>query len=252
MGDSGVSIFTLRFADDRTALAARVDRPEDVTRAVHAFGLTGAHPVVVVAGGAGGMEDADMDQMRPLLAEGLIPAISASDAAVVDGGTDIGVMRLMGQARDGFTLIGVAVERTVVLPGQAPRSADAAPLESHHTHFLLVPGTGWGDEVPWLARTATVLAGDAPSVTVLINGGQTSLDDAEHSLRGGRPVVVLAGTGRAADQIAAARRGDRSDAGATSISNSPQVYIADASDPGTLRQQLTSLLSAVPRAGSVG
>jgi hypothetical protein len=44
-------------------------------------------------------------------------------------------------------------------------------LQKDHTHFILTPGSDWGDEAPWLSRLASVLAGDAPSLTLLINGG---------------------------------------------------------------------------------
>ncbi|HVE95936.1 MAG TPA: hypothetical protein VNA67_02995, partial [Pseudonocardiaceae bacterium] len=60
---------------------------------------------------------------------------------------------------------------------------------------------------PWLARVATVLAGTARSVSVLINGGGIALDDVTHSVAAGRPTVVVAGTGRTADALVAARHG---------------------------------------------
>ncbi len=76
------------------------------------------------------------------------------------GGTDAGIMRFMGQARTEiggtFPWIGVAAIDTVILPDlPPPPSSDAEPWESHHTHFVLVPGSNWGDESPWLARTAS-------------------------------------------------------------------------------------------------
>jgi hypothetical protein len=40
------------------------------------------------------------------------------------------------------------------------------------------------------------------SVTILINGGEVSRKDIELSLANGRPVIVLSGTGRLADELA--------------------------------------------------
>jgi len=130
---------------------------------------------------------------------------------VVDGGTNAGVMAMMGQARTQikgtFPLLGVAAVDTVELtlnPGRPKNDAQRAALEPHHTHIILVPGQHWGAESPWLAQVATVLARGHPSVTILINGGQISRQDVDYSLRAKRPVIVVAGTGRLADELVAA------------------------------------------------
>ena len=98
----------------------------------------------------------------------------------IDGGTWSGVMRLFGEVRSDadldFPLLGVAAVGTVMLPGAQPRQDDAAGLDPDHSHFLLVPGDEWGAEAGWIARVATVLAGDTPSATVLINGGEIAID----------------------------------------------------------------------------
>lgn len=235
-------MFTLDFGAGRRALAARIADRDALAAAVDEFGLTGPRPVVAVVGGAGGMTGGDLDRARAVVAEGLLPALAGTRAVVVDGGTDIGVMRLTGRARDGFPLLGVAVEQTVVLPGRTAGPGPAAPLEPHHTHFLLVPGTRWGQETPWLAETASVVAGAAPSVTLLINGGDIAAEDVGHSVRAGRPVLVLAGTGRLADRIAAARHGGRGDERAGRLAGERAVHLADADDPGAVRQRLAALL----------
>ncbi|WP_250007334.1 hypothetical protein [Actinoplanes sp. M2I2] len=262
MGDSR-PVFTLDFGDGRRAPAARVADRNGLEAAVRAFGLSGPRPVVAVVGGAGGMTGADLDRLGSVVARAVLPVLAATGAVVVDGGTDAGVMRLMGRARDdfplsgvaagfplsgvaaGFPLIGVAAERTVILPGQAAGPGDRAPLEPHHSHFLLVPGTRWGQEVPWLADTATVVAGAAPSVTLLINGGAIAVDDAAESLRAGRPVLVLAGSGRTADRISAARGGERGDERVDRLADHPDVHLADGSDPEAVRKSLSALLRPV-------
>jgi len=103
-------------------------------------------------------------------------------------------------------MVGVAAVGTVTLPGASPSERTAA-LEPHHTHFVLVPGGEWGDEAAWISRVATALAGPRPSATVLVNGGVTAWRDVEESVAVGRPVIVVDGSGRAADDIAAAVRG---------------------------------------------
>jgi hypothetical protein len=92
----------------------------------------------------------------------------------------------------------------VKLPNAENSSTELIDLEPHHTHFFLVPGEQWGDESRWLARIASQIAGDCPSVTVLINGGSIALVDAMENLRVHRPLLVIEGSGRLADEIAEA------------------------------------------------
>ena len=114
-----------------------------------------------------------------------------------------------------------------------------AGLEPHHTHFVLVrSGRAWGDEAPYLAAVASALSPGRPSVTVLINGGELALGDAEHSLALGRPVLVLAGTGRAADRIAT-----RADERAAAVADSPCVRVVDVTDRTGIAAALDALLS---------
>jgi hypothetical protein len=75
-------------------------------------------------------------------------------------------------------------------------------LESHYSHFILVPGNHFGDESPWIIDTATLLSRNQRSVTILINGGEVSRKDIELSLESGRPVIALSRTGRLADELA--------------------------------------------------
>lgn len=79
---------------------------------------------------------------------------------------------------------------------------------------------------------AGVVAGRRSSVTVLMNGGQIAYTDVAASLRSGRPVVVLAGSGRTADAIANARAGNGGDNRAVEIAASPLTTVADVGEAG--------------------
>jgi hypothetical protein len=209
------SSIKLIFQEGQTAKAARVHRAEDLYIAFQELGLRRSVPTLGLVGGASGLDEADVDRLFPIFVEVLAPLAEDLGAAIVDGGTDTGVMRLMGQARHvtgaSFPLIGVAAAGTVVLPGAYSSPPDAAPLEPHHTHFVLVPGSEWGDESPWLPRVASVLANGKPSATLLVNGGETAWEDVARSVETGRPVIVIAGSGRTAEVLAAALRGEAAD-----------------------------------------
>ena len=119
-------------------------------------------------------------------------------------------------------LVGVAVRDLVTLSkSTAPPTHDALiRLEPHHTHFVLVPGSRWGDESPILVDTARHLAIGATPVVVLVNGGDVAWKDVTESVDAGLPVIVIGGTGRVADQLAAAIAGDDSDPRAVKLANS--------------------------------
>jgi hypothetical protein len=67
---------------------------------------------------------------------------------------------------------------------------------------MLVPGSQFGNESPWIFDAATSLSRGRMSVTILINGGEVSRKDIELSLENGRPVIALSRTGRLADELA--------------------------------------------------
>jgi hypothetical protein len=130
----------------------------------------------------------------------------------------------------------------VRLPGREAARDDAAELEPHHTDFVLVPGREWGAEASWIAWVASCLAGSAPSVTVLGNGGNIAYRDATLSLEAGRRVLVLAGSGRTADEIAAALRGEASDPRAHEIAASDLVSQVAVDDPAGVYDAVNSAL----------
>jgi len=192
------------FPDERSALE----------QAISELGLKGRYPVIVLIGG-------DIDKQMAGATQRAIQTIAkvAEDihAVVVCGGTDMGVMAVVGQMRSQnghkFPLIGVAPEELVTWPG-GPRSTKFLrwgykrwQLEPHYSYFVLMPGSQFGDESPWIVDTATILSKDHKSVTILINGGEISRQDIQLSLNNGRPIIVLSRTGRLADELA--RQPDR-------------------------------------------
>jgi hypothetical protein len=53
-----------------------------------------------------------------------------------------------------FPLVGVVFDALLM------KEEPASILDPNHTHFLLIPGSDWGDESAWISKIATVVAGD--------------------------------------------------------------------------------------------
>ena len=238
------------------ALPTRVIRlatPVEVPSRLGELRLRDRGPVVVLVGGADGVDDAQLARLRPLFEEGLAPLADALGACVIDGGTDSGVMGLIGQARAklgaDFPLIGVSPSGSVAEPGGTATSRDAPTLEPNHTHVVLVPGSEFGDESPWLAEIAAELAGDGPSVTVVVNGGEVTFDEAARSVDAGRPVLVVAGSGRSADAMAAALQRKSQDKRAAELAQSGLLQAVDlGAGPHAVARAVAGVLTTPPQA----
>lgn len=221
-----MTAFPLEFEHGR-AVAVGVEFVEGLPAATEKLGFEAPQPVVVVVGGAAGFDDSQAKAFDSL-AVGIVEAAAACGAVIIDGGTDSGVMRLVGLARErtgaSLPLVGVVVRALAGLPGR-PLEAEMVPLEPRHTHFVLVPGSTWGEETLWLARFANVLSVGQPSVTVLVNGGEIAWKDVALSLQAGRRVLTVAGTGRTADALARAVSGEESDARAVELAASGLVEV---------------------------
>ncbi|MER7070873.1 hypothetical protein [Terrabacter sp. NPDC000476] len=242
---SGPRPLVLRLPGGAEARAVCVDSGAELTTALEALGLRSPVPVVVVVGGASGLGPRASGDLLAVVRDGLLAACETTGAVVLDGGTDAGVMALLGQARDvgsPVTLVGVAARGTVDLPGEDGREGTAR-LEPRHDAFVLVPGDEWGAESPWIAAVAMVLAGDAPSVTVVLNGGDIAYADLRHSVSQRRPVVALAGSGRTADELVAAVRGQGRDTRAVQLARSGMVEAVEVAQPDAVRRRIVQLLT---------
>jgi hypothetical protein len=193
---------------DQQALCVFPAARSDLEQAVSELGFKDNYPVIVLIGG-------DIEEQQAEVTQRAIETISSiaeeMNAVILCGGTDMGVMAKIGQVRlkknYKFPLVGIAPEELVTWP-DGPHSAKFLwmgkkrwQLEPHHSHFILVPGSQFGDESPWIVDAATILSKGHQSVTILINGGEVSRKDVELSLEHGRQVIALSRTGRLADEL---------------------------------------------------
>jgi len=193
---------------DGQALCIFPDERLDLTQAISELRLQGTYPVIVLIGG-------EIDDLQAKVTRQAIQTIAglaeSINALIICGGTDMGIMAEIGQIRSQnqykFPLVGITLKKLVTWP-QGPRSIKFLwlgkqrwQLEPHYSHFILVPGSEFGDESPWVVAAATLLSEGHQSVTILLNGGEVSRKDIELSLVNARPAIALSGTGRLADEL---------------------------------------------------
>jgi hypothetical protein len=226
-----------------------LDREDDIPVLLGSMFRT-PRPVLVLVGGASGLTEPEVDQLTQHLRAYVLPVIQGTRAVVVDGGTDSGVMRAIGRTRrdaaEPFPLVGVIPRGVLAADPGTDVTDDSVVLEPHHTDLVVVPGDSWGDEVPWLGRVASAVAGSRASATLLVNGGEIAYLDMADSLSRDRPVVVLAGSGRTADDVAAAAVPNESARpAARRLAESPLTIIVDYDDGPRLQEVLETVLGPV-------
>jgi len=188
----------------RTAKAASIQNEADIPAALDELKIPHPSPVIVLVGGAGGMSWLEKFPTRKAVA--IVASVAEqTHSAVIDGGTQAGVMLEMGKQRKlkkySFPLIGTVHESLL------SRRSSESILDPNHTHFILVPGNRWGDESGWISKIATAIAAGENSLTVLINGGEVSRQDIQYSHLEDRHTVIIRGTGRLADEITITAKG---------------------------------------------
>jgi hypothetical protein len=163
--------------------------------------------LIMLTGGADELDDALKAQLDPLFVS-IARAAAELGALIIDGGTSAGIMQMMGRSmaeqKRKTPLLGVAPREQVSYPG-GPVEAEVegkVALEPNHSHFVLVEGKDWGDEVETMYGLAEELSRSVPVLTLLINGGPVAKQELLESVRRGWPIIVIEGSGRLADEVA--------------------------------------------------
>jgi hypothetical protein len=240
---------TITFANGNRAVIVTVTCDENAKAIIHALGITSPRALILLFGGAAGLDDSRNADLVTLIADGIIPAAVELDALIIDGGTQSGVMAIMGEAVARYPgtceLLGIAPARKVTYPGSQNEAsaADGAPLEPNHSHFVLVQSDKWGGETAKLLELARTFS--APTVAILVNGGAIAVDEALQSVRNGWPLLVIQGSGRLADELGAAVRDSQSAKSieVSEIVRSGRVALFHVEEgPEKLRDQLRGML----------
>jgi hypothetical protein len=176
---------------------------------IESLGISPPKNLILIIGGADKLDDKLTSRLTQLFSRGIARAAADAEALIIDGGTQAGVMQIMGQSiadRGRKTsLVGVAPAGKVTYPGSPSVDSNGrVPLDPNHSHFLLVDGNEWGSETETLFELASAF--NVPVLAILVNGGDIAKDELLQSVRRNWPVIVIEGSGRLADDIAALKR----------------------------------------------
>jgi hypothetical protein len=203
---------TIFFPNGNRALAITVSLGTPAGDIVGALGIEQPQALILLSGGAAGLDETLKSRSYQLLSRGVVPAAVSAGVMVFDGGTRSGIMEQMGNAvadcENKIVQLGVAPSAKVAYPDESQEKAveSIAPLDPNHTHFVLVDCKEWGCETKTMFELAKYLGKGIPVVTVLFNGGEIAKEEVRQSVRQHWPVIVVEKTGRLADQIAKACR----------------------------------------------
>ena len=231
-----------------TVRSVEASEDDDPAGLVAALGLThGARPVILVCGGAT-LGPEEEQRCREVLGPAVRDAAFATAAVVVDGGTDAGVMRVVGQARAAGpsaiqALVGVAPRSKVTLPGE---NRGGVAVEPHHTQAVLTPGAEFGAERETLFDITAALAGSHNIAVVLAGGGPEARNEALEAVGRGWPLLVLARTGGTADAVAGHSERPSADAEIKTLAEYDRSTVVGDDKPGLAAHLTWTLLRDRP------
>ncbi|XP_038079151.1 transient receptor potential cation channel subfamily M member 2-like isoform X2 [Patiria miniata] len=177
-------------------------------------------------------------ELENVFRKGLIKAALSTGTWIITGGTDVGVMKYVGDAIKDYALVSGITGRSVVAIGVASwgvieqrekliaeegcfpayyrvdaEDQKGVLLDPNHTHFILADdGTvgEFGVNIKFRARMEREISEQVyrntnvslPVVCLMVEGGPNTLATVYEAIMNGTPAVIIAGSGRAADILA--------------------------------------------------
>jgi SLOG in TRPM, prokaryote/SMODS and SLOG-associating 2TM effector domain 1/Protein of unknown function (DUF4231) len=164
-------------------------------------GRVGA-PVLVVSSGGAELEAGALKRARDPFVSAMSRGGAAAAPTVIDCETAGGVLAVTGAARAAAPEA-VPVLLGVVPIGKADRSDSSLPSGEHHTHFVVTDTARPDQATDLMFSLSDALGGKGPKALLLVGGDESAKAQALMAAEREWPIIVIAGTGGTADQIAA-------------------------------------------------
>ncbi len=167
--------------------------------------LSAIRTTIVVNGGTSEYPDDQAREIANALRAAVAELANWPAPAILTGGTDAGIFHLLGQVVGDLAFAGPVVG--IVPAGKVDvdqrDDPDGETVESHHTHVVVVQGGEWGDETPVMLALCDALRRRGPVAVVVAGGGDNARREVDGHEAAGRRLLVLVGTGRLSDELAA-------------------------------------------------
>ena len=226
---------TLLAADGRPLLLVQAGSADTPEALISALALPTSGAVLLLAGGQTPVDALQPALLQPrlvqLVGRGLLRAAREAGALCIAPAGDQGLVGLLGRALLDAgvadpALLGVAAAGLVQLPAAAQAGAvpvpvvdpGLAPLAPGLSHLLLTPGVDAAAALQARFALAHSLAAGAggqaskPVLMVVIGGDASTLPEVLQAVRHGWPVLVVDGSGGAADTLAGQWRSGQAEA----------------------------------------
>ena len=242
----------IKFGNGRQAKLMTAGVSPAPAQIVSGLGLEKFHPVILIIGGADELDSGLKPQLEQLFSRGVARAALNTGASIIDGGTQSGVMALMGEAvadrGNHSPLIGVAPAAKVTYPGGPRESSEGlVSLEPNHSHFVLVTGAEWGSEISLMYELAQEISSGTPVVAILVNGGSIAKEEVLSAVRHQWPIIAIEGSGRLADEVVVGAKSKQSsvaDPDLAEIIAEGQIHLfSKEGSPAELRRLVVQQLS---------
>lgn len=211
----GIKSKEITFSNHKTARIVEASANVAAGDIINALSLKPPKAIILIFGGAANnLEPSSNSYLEQIFA--CIAQLTLDiDGLIIDGGTEFGVMKLIGQKVADFQskapqILGVVPLGKVTYPegGEVKEIADnRVSLDPNHSHFILVQGNQWGDETNKMFEIIDSLCEEPiPILAILAGGGEISKREILHSVRHGLPIIVIENTGKLADEIASYKK----------------------------------------------
>lgn len=239
------------------ALSVRANLDTPARDVLKALDVKEHEALILLFGGVDDIEEVD-PRLEQLFLRGIADVAIKTGAIIVDGGTWVGAMGLMGKAyahMNRHALMLSLAPRTKVnksVTQRATNRTNLAQSDPNGARLVLLECDEWGCEIGKLFELADVIAERIPVVAILVNGGPSSTEGALLTLIREWPLVVIEGTGGLADKISECKRGnvssdDRAIKEIIDIGGKKLISLFPSTEsPAVFRTRLQKLISRHP------
>lgn len=179
---------TKKFNTGIWAKIASVPRDVDINYLKKTLELGDPRALLIINGGTLPFEEKIESRLR-ILFKKLSILLVKEKITILTGGTNKGIFSILGNELSKLggptaACVGVTVSGKISIHD----------LEPHHTHFVLVEGSKWGDETALMYNIAESLSAKCQSLAIFAGGGEVTIAEMMENVQQRREMVFITGS----------------------------------------------------------